>query len=302
MLSPSPFRMPCGARDVRPIARTARESPIAVRGFPFAVVASARERGAARRIARRAAATCDLLRSVLGTAPSIALRVLDRGDWHRHAEVAAYGVTHVVGNGTLVAGASAADPWQDVSDHFARHLPAPALAALVRVHGVNGENRRGPALDPLAESLIVHEVAHLHAAQAGLAFPTRWLEEAFANYVLVAVLGETDPDGLRRVGSLAEAASLLNEDLPALSTFERDFGDMDVVPSVLAELAITRGVYAAYALEGTVPLARLAEAFRPGTRPRDADCELGRMLETQVHPALAAIAGTFGNPRAECAD
>jgi len=301
MLSPSPSRMPCGARDVRPIARAARGSTIAVRGFPFAVVASAHERGAARRIARRAAATCDLLRSALGTAPSIALRVLDRGDWHRHAEVPAYGVTHVAGNGTLVVGASAADPWQDVSEHFARNLPAPALAALVRVHGVDGENRRGPALDALAESLIVHEVAHLHAAQAGLAFPTRWLEEAFANYVLVAVLGETDPDGLRRVGSLAEAASLLNEDLPALSTFERDFGEMDVVPSVLAELAITSGVYAAYAAEGTAPLARLAMAFRPGARPRDADYELGRMLATRVHPAIAAIADRFGNHRAEIA-
>jgi len=300
MLSPSP-RMPGDARDVRSIARTARGSPIAVRGFPFAVIASAHERGAARRIARRAAATCGLLRSVLGTAPSIALRVLDRGDWHRHAEVSAYGVTHVAGNGTLVAGASAADPWQDVSDHFARRLPAPALAALVRVHGVDGENRRGPALDALAESLIAHEVAHLHAAQAGLAFPTRWLEEAFANYVLVAVLGETDPDGLRRVGSLAEAGSLLNEDLPALSTFERDFGEMDVVPSVLAELAITSGVYAAYAVEGTAPLARLARAFRPGARPRDADYELGRMLATRVHPAIAAIADRFGSYRAEIA-
>ncbi|HKU84842.1 MAG TPA: hypothetical protein VJV77_00725, partial [Casimicrobiaceae bacterium] len=248
-----------------------------------------------------AAAACDLLASVLGTAPRIALRVLDRSDWHRHAEVPAYGVTHVAGSGDLVAGASAADPWHDVSDHFSRNLPAPALAALVRVHGVDAENRRGPALDALAESLIVHEVAHLHATQIGLNFPARWLEEAFANYVLVAVLGETDPDGLRRVGSLAEAASLLNEDLPTLATFERDFGEMDVVPSVLAELAITRGVYAAYAQEGTAPLARLAEAFRPGTRPRDADYELGRMLATRVHPAIAAIADMFSDRRAELA-
>jgi serine/threonine-protein kinase len=180
-------------------------------------------------------------------------------------------------------------------------LDPAALAALVGVHGVDAENRRGPALDALAESLIVHEVAHLHATQAGLAFPTRWLEEAFANYVLVAVLGETDPDGLRRVGSLAEAALLVDEDLPTLSTFERDFGEMDIVPSVLAELAITRGVYAAYAREGTSPLARLAEAFRPGVRPRDADYELGRMLATRVHPAIAAIADMFGNRRAELA-
>jgi hypothetical protein len=291
--------MPCNASDVRPRARTARGRPLAVRGFPFPVVASTRERGAARRIARRAAATCDLLASVLGTAPRIALRVLDRGDWHRHAEVSAYGVTHVAGNGDLVAGASAADPWHDVSEHFARRLPAPALAALVRVHGLDLENRRGPALDALAESLIAHEVAHVHATQAGLAFPTRWLEDAFANYVLVAVLGETDPDGLRRIGSLAEAAVLLNDDLPALPTFEREFGEMEVVPSVLAELAITRGVYAAYAHEGTAPLARLADAFRPGARPRDADYELGRMLATRVHPAIAAVADAFGNGRAE---
>ena len=301
MFSPSPFRMPCNASDVRPMARTRRSRPIALRGFPFPVVASAREHAAARRIARRAAATCSLLERVLGTAPSVTLRVLDRGDWHRHAEVPAYGVTHVAQNGDLVTGASAADPWHDVSDHFARRLPAAALAALVGVHGVDADNRRGPALDALAESLIAHEVAHLHAAQSGLALPTRWLEETFANYVLVAVLGETDPDGLRRVGSLAEAALLLDEELPALSTFERDFGEMDVVPSVLAELAITRGVYAAYAREGTAPLARLVDAFHPGARPRDADYELGRMLATCVHPAIAAIADTFAGRNAKLA-
>jgi len=119
MFSPSPSRMPCSASDVRPIARAGRSQPMALRGLPFPVVASARGRAAARRIARRVAATCGLLESVLGTAPSVALRVLDRGDWHRHAEVPAYGVTHVAGNGDIVASASAADPWQDVSDHFA---------------------------------------------------------------------------------------------------------------------------------------------------------------------------------------
>ena len=114
MFSPSPSRMPCSASDVRPIARAGRSQPMALRGLPFPVVASARGRAAARRIARRVAATCGLLESVLGTAPSVALRVLDRGDWHRHAEVPAYGVTHVADNGDLVTGASAADPWHDV--------------------------------------------------------------------------------------------------------------------------------------------------------------------------------------------
>ena len=301
MFSPSPSRMPVNASDVRALPRERRGRPVAISGFPFPVVASAREQGAAKRIARRAAAACSLLADVFGTAPDISLRVLDRGDWHRHADASTYGITHVAANGDLVVGASTADPWHDLSDHFARRLPAPALAALVGVQGVDPENRRGPALDVLAESLIAHEVAHLHAAQSGLAFPARWLEEAFANYVLVAVLGETDPDGLRRVGSLAEAASLLGDELPTLATFERDFGEMDVVPSVLAELAITRGVYAAYAIEGTAPLARLAEAFRSGTWQRDADYELGRMLATRVHPAIAAIPDTLHSRRAQLA-
>src|SRR4029079_6879821 len=108
-----------------------------------------------------------------------------------------YGVTHVADNGDLVTGASAADPWHDVSDHFARRLPAPARGALVGVHGVDAENRRGPALDALAESLIVHEVAHLHAAQTGLTFPTRWLEEGFAQHGLVAALGDDAPQRAR---------------------------------------------------------------------------------------------------------
>lgn len=295
-LSPkTPYRTFAGARPGLPAA--ASDRLVTLPGFPFPVAASRNERAAARRIARRARSARDLLHSVLGVAPHLALRVLDRADWHRYADVSTYSVTHVADSGELVVGADAADAWHGISDAFARRLPAADLSRLVAVHGVDAVNRRGPALGALAETLIVHEVAHVLAAQEALSFPTRWLEEAFANYALVAVLGESDPGGLRLVGSLAEAAATLRGSLPRLSEFEREFGQMDVVQSVLAELEITRGVYAAYASQRTAPLVRLFAAFRAGSRPRDADYELGRMLATRVHPAIAAIPARFGSER-----
>lgn len=230
---------------------------------------------------------------MLDVVPRLALCVLDRDDWQRHADVYAYGITHVSATGDLVVGATAADPWHAISDYFGRRLPARDLAQLVAVHGIDALNRRGPALDALAETLVAHEVAHLLATQEGVSFPARWLAEAFANYALVAVLGETDPSALRLVGSLAEAAARLDGDLPSLAEFERDFGKMNVVPSVLAQLAITRSVYAAYAVYRTAPLAKLFAAFHPARRPRDADHELGRMLATSVHPSIAAIPARF---------
>ncbi|HEX6136975.1 MAG TPA: hypothetical protein VF059_04920 [Casimicrobiaceae bacterium] len=266
--------------------------------FPFPVAVSASERTAGERIAQRAQAARKLLGDVLGAAPKLSLVVLARDDWDRHARIPSYGVTHVGPDGELIVGAEPADAWHAVSDYLARRLSPRACAELAGVHGVDATNGRGPALEALAERLIAHEIAHLAATQAGIEFPRRWLEEAFANLALVAVLGETDPAGLRLVGSLAEAAATLDDDMPSLAGFEAEFGQMDVVPSVLAELAITRGAYAAYAAGHTAPLARLFAALRDHRLARDADYELGRMLAARVHPALAAIPARFASSRA----
>ena len=266
--------------------------------FPFPVLASDGERSAGERIAQRAEAACELLAKTLGMRPELSLIVLGREDWPHYAAVPDYGVTHVGQAGELVVGAEPADAWHAVSDFFAARLSPRACARLTDIHGIDPANGRGPALAALAETLIAHEIAHLVAAQAGVEFPRRWIEEAFANYTLVAVLGETDPAGLRLVGSLAEAAATLDDALPTLAAFEAEFGRMDVVASVLAELAITRGVYVAYAWAQTAPLARFMAAFRDVRVDRDADYELGRMLATRVHPAIAAIPARFAPVRA----
>ena len=265
--------------------------------FPFDVTVSASEHQAGLRIARRAGAAQRVLNRILGVEAQLSLVVLSRDDWRSQAEVSTYGVTHRARDGRLIVGAEPADAWHSVSDYFAHRLSPRARADLTAVHGVDPTNGRGPDLRALAETLIAHEIAHLCATQSRLAFPRRWLEETFANHALVAVLGETDPAGLRRVRALADAGATLADALPTLAEFEANFGSMDVIPSVLAELAITRSAYVAYSVYQAQPLVRLFAAFRNSRLSRDADYELGRMLATRVHPSIAAIPLRFACAR-----
>jgi hypothetical protein len=76
---------------------------------------------------------------------------------------------------------------------------------------------------------------------------------------------------------------------------------------VLAQLALTRGAYEAYAAAQAAPLTRLFRLFRnpalvvaghggDGTRTHamgDADFELGRLLALHAHPSLASLPNLF---------
>ena len=263
--------------------------------FPFAVLASRGCRPAAVRIARRAERAYWVLRQALDTTPRLRLLVLDRAAWPATPDAPDYGVMHVNADGDLVVGATPALAWAGISAWLAEHLDARTLAGLVRVHG-RDLRTRGPALCEVADALIAHEIAHLVAAQAGARFPRRWLAEAFANYAMVAVLGETDPIGLRRLGALADAAETVAHHLPRQDEFEAGTG-LDIMPSVLAQLALTRGAYDAYATAQATPLLRLLRLFREPVTAGSArlvpaspsDAELARLLALHVHPAVAAI-------------
>ena len=270
---------------------------VALPWFPFDVRSVPAVRRVAARIARRADAACSYLRQVLGVAPAVRLVVLDHAHWLAHADTPEFGVVHVNGRGELVVGAEPAVAWTGISRWLAGQLDARTLAGLLRVHGLDPRTG-GPALGEVAEALIAHEIAHVLCDEQGVRFPRRWLGEAFANYVMVAVLGETDPAGLRRLGSLADAAATLAHLTPPLARFEAEFGQMDVIPSVLAQLALTRGVYGAYAAAQSAPLALLYRSYAPrggltAVGNPDADFELGRMLALHVHSTLAEIPELF---------
>jgi hypothetical protein len=288
---------------VRGLARALaaeREAPAAglqpLPWFPFEVLTSPGCRRAAARLARRAERAYWYLRQALDFAPRrLRLVILDRDAWPEHAETCEFGLVHVNGAGDLVIGCEPADAWTDISAWFAEHLDKRALGLLTSVHGEDPRTR-GPALGVLAETLIAHELAHVFAESAGVRFPRRWLAEAFANYAMVAVLGETDPLGLRRLGSLAEAARTVHEPTPPLAQFEAEFGRMDLMASVLAQLALTRGVYQTYAAAQAAPLGRLFRMFATNATPgmtTSGDHDLMRALSMHAHPTIAEIPQQF---------
>lgn len=264
--------------------------------FPFTVAVSARSAVAAVRIATRCERAYWVLRRVFGVIPRFRLLVLDRADWDAHAEVPTYGITHVTQAGHLIVGSEPADAWHDVSAFLAAGLPAAALRTLIGVHGRDAVHPDAPDLTNVADSLIAHELAHLVANQAGVEFPKRWLAETFANYALVAVLGETDPSGLHRLGTLAEAAQHLDHALPTLETFEAPESGIEVGVSVLAQLALTRSAFAVYADAHTKPLGQWFahdDDAVPATEDADGGDAFRRYLASRVHAAVAQVPDRF---------
>jgi hypothetical protein len=260
--------------------------------FPFTVAVSRGHTAAGERLAQRTERAYWFLRKLFGVTPRFRLLVLSREDWPQYAEVPTYGVAHATHDGHLVVGAEPADEWHAISRFLALHLAAPTLRALVKVHGADREHPSAPDLTGVAEALLAHELAHLIADQAGACFPRRWLAEAFANFALIAVLGETEPSMLHRVGSLAEAARELAVLTHTVAEFEAADGALEPAHAVLTQLALTRAAFAAYADAHVAPLARwfaAAVSAKPQAREPDADHELGRLLAA-VHPALATLA------------
>lgn len=265
--------------------------------FPFTVAASAGAEDAAARIARRTEQAYWYLRKVLRFTPRFRLIVLSRDDWPRFAEVETYGIAHYDHRGHLVVGSEPAQAWLDVGREFVRALPLHSLRKLLGVHGAHPQDGHAPDLGPLSEALMAHELARLLADQARATFPLPWLKDAFANYALVAVLGETDAAALHRLGTLAEAAREIPSVMPRVSAAE---GRLALTPfeAVLMQLELTRAAYAAYADARSAPLARwFALARKAAPRQRAA---IARALVRDVHPVIGALAGPWDDeiPRA----
>ena len=177
------------------------------RGFPFTVAASRGAVDAAGRIAQRTERAYWYLRKLLRFTPRFRLLVLSRHDWPKYAEVA--DVRH-----RALHGRWSPRRRQRAGRRVARREPrARALPARARACAMSATctardpfHRDAPDLGGVAEALMAHELARIVADQARATFPLPWLKDAFANYALVAVLGETDPAALHRIGTLAEAA------------------------------------------------------------------------------------------------
>jgi len=265
--------------------------------FPFTVASSRTTIAAAERIATRTERAYWYLRKRLGDVPRFRLLVLDRADWPRFADRAEYGLSHFTARGNLVVGSDPAAAWHDVSRELHRRLPERAARELVRALGPDPQHGHGPDLTLVAESLVAHDVARFVADSRGARFAAPWLLHALANYALVAVLGETEPAALHRLGALAEAAHVLASETLPVTLLAAPGGRFTPFDAVLVQLALTRAVYLAYAERGDAPLVRWFEhacTAHAGPAMPDADRELGRMLSEAIHPALGELVAAAG--------
>ena len=260
--------------------------------FPFTVAGSPGSIAAAERIATRTERAYWYLRKRLGDLPRFRLLVLDRADWPRFADRSEYGLSHFTARGNLVIGSEPALAWHDVSRELDRRLAPSAASTLVRTLGADPRHGNGADLTLIAEALVAHDLARYMADSRGVRFVAPWLLHAFANYALVAVLGETEPAALHRLGTLAEAAHGLGAQALPVTALAAPGSRLTPFDAVLVQLALTRAVYLAYAERGDAPLVQWFErASAEGMSPvvPDADHEIGRMLARDVHPALGEL-------------
>lgn len=257
--------------------------------FPFTVAASPGTSAAAGRIARHTERAFWYLRRLLDFTPRFRLLVLSRDDWPKFAEVATYGIAHFTDDAHLVVGSEPAGAWRDIGRELAQRLPAQALRSLVKVHGADGEHPGAPDLTGVAEALMAHELARVLVDQARVRFALPWMKDAFANYALVAVLGESDPEGLHRVGTLAEATRPLAPITRDVAALGAPNARLTPFEAMLVQLALTRAAYVAYAESQGAPLARWFALARKGLP--DADREFAGMLAAcEPHHGIAQAA------------
>jgi hypothetical protein len=155
-------------------------------GFPFEVRTSASTREQARRLAERCHRAYEYLGDMLAFRPRCALVVLDRADWSERASNPSYALPYYdAGNLFLTGEPSDLTAWLE---EVAGSAPA-AAQELDQVYGT------GPGrLEPFADLLVVHELAHAFHDGVPFVFPRSWLMELFANMALYAFVVTIEPE------------------------------------------------------------------------------------------------------------
>ena len=244
-------------------------------GFPFEVHTSASTREQAGRLADRCARAYSYLGEMLAFRPECALVVLNRADWSERASNPLYGMPYYSAGNLFLAG--------EPSDLVARLEevtgPAPAVAvqALDQVYGT-GAGR----LEPFADLLIVHELAHAFHDGVPFVFPRSWLMELFANMALYAFVIASEPGRRLHLETLPRVAlehRLLKPVARDLRYFEAFYPYIEPLTYVWYQFRLTMMAKGLIDTAGQEVLRRLWDAFALS------DEQLADVLGDRVHPA-----------------
>ena len=246
-------------------------------GFPFEVHTSASTREQAGRLADRCARAYSYLGEMLAFRPECALVVLNRADWSERASNPLYGMPYYSAGNLFLAG--------EPSDLVARleevtgSAPAAAVQALDQVYG-----RGADRLEPFADLLIVHELAHAFHDGVPFVFPRSWLMELFANMALYAFVIASEPGRRLYLETLPRVAlehRLLKPVARDLRYFEAFYPYIEPLTYVWYQFRLTMMAKGLIDTAGPEVLRRLWDAFALS------DEQLAGVLGDRVHPAAA---------------
>jgi hypothetical protein len=236
---------------------TKHEGLASLSGFPFEVRSSASTRPQAGRLATRCARAYSYLGEMLGFRPQCALLVLDRADWSERASNPSYVLPYYnVGNLFLTG---------EPSDLTARleevtsSAPPAAAVQLDQVYGTGADR-----LEPFADMLVVHELAHAFNDGVPFVFPRSWLTELFADMALYAFVVAEEPDRRLHFETLPRVAleyGLLKPVARDLRYFEAFYPYIEPLTYVWYQFRFTMMAKSLIDAEGPEVLRRLWDAF-----------------------------------------
>jgi hypothetical protein len=250
------------------------EGLTALAGFPFEVRTSASTRDRAWQLAGRCAHAYRFLGELLAFRPRFAVIVLDRADWSERASNPAYVLPYYsAGNLFLTGEPSDLTAWLE---ELAGSAPPAAARELDHAYGT-GPDR----LQPFADLLVVHELAHAFHDGLPFVFPRSWLMELFADMALYAFVVAEEPGRRPHLETLPRVAlehHLLNPVARDLRYFEAFYPSIEPLTYVWYQFRFTMMAKGVVDADGPAGLRRLWDAFALS------DEQLASVLGAQVHP------------------
>jgi hypothetical protein len=253
---------------------TKHQGLAALPGYPFEVWTSTSTREQAGRLADRCARAYSYLGELLAFRPRCALLVLNRADWSERASNPAY-VMPYYDAGNLFLHGEPSDLTAQL-EAVVSSAPTAAVRELDQVYGTGADR-----LEPFADMLAVHELAHAFHDGVPFVFPRSWLMELFADMALYAFVAAEEPDRLLHFETLPRVAlqhRLLRPVARDLRHFEAYYPDIEALTYVWYQFRFTMMAKGVIDAAGPTALRRLWDAFAVS------DEQLAHVLGDQVHP------------------
>lgn len=265
---------------------TKHQGLISLPGFPFAVHTSASTLEQAGRLADRCARAYSYLGDMLAFRPRCALLVLSRADWSERASSPSYVMPYYDAGNLFLTG----EP-SDLTarlEEVAGSAPPEAARELDQVYGTGADR-----LEPFADMLVVHELAHAFHDGVPFVFPRSWLMELFADMALYAFVAAEEPDRRLHFETLPRVAlehGLLKPVARDLRYFEAFYPYIETLTYVWYQFRFTMMAKGLVDAAGPDVLRRLWDAFALS------DEQLAGVLGARVHPAAAQWPGSWDEP------